>query len=371
MSYSLATLWHDRPRYLPAIVAVAFSAVLMSLQSGMVLGILSIVSLPVDHSAADIWIGAPEVKSVDVGAPIPVRWAARLNLPAVVGREEYVQGAAFWHRGSGGSELTVIHGSRLYPGAFGAAAELTAEARSLLSEPGAVVVDEADLERLGLNVADGAIGEVNGRRVRVVGTVRGLKGLGGANVFCSIDTARYLLRLPADQATYLLAKCRDSAAAAEVVGQLRQYGDMSVFTKGEFSTSTHRHWLLQTGAGVVIVLTTALGILVGVAVTSQTLFAATAASVREFAVLSALGIPRRRMAAAVLTQSFWIGLAGLALAVPVAFGLEGVARLCGAKVVLEATLLIVAAAGTLVTAMLSGIGALRALKLAEPARLLR
>ena len=225
MSYSLATLWHDRPRYLPAVVAVAFSAVLMVLQSGMVLGVLSIVSLPVDHSSADIWIGAPEVKSVDAGAPIPVRWAARLNLPAVIAREEYVQGVTFWHRASGGSELTVVHGSRLYSGAFGAAAELTPEMRSRLSEPGAVVVDESDLGRLGLNDGDGPVGEVNGKRVRVVGTVRGVKGLVGANLFCSLDTARYLLRLPADQATYLLAKCRDTADVAQVAGKLREHGD--------------------------------------------------------------------------------------------------------------------------------------------------
>lgn len=370
MSYSLATLWHDRPRYLPAVVAVAFSAVLMSLQSGMVLGVLSIVSLPVDHSAADIWIGAPEVKSVDVGSPIPVRWAARLNLPDVVAQEEYVQGVAFWHRASGGSELTVVHGSRLYPGAFGAAAELTPELRSRLSEPGAVVIDQSDLGRLGLS-GEGPDGEVNGKRVRVVGTVRGVKGLVGANLFCSLDTARYLLRLPPDQTTYLLAKCSDSANVADVANRLRQHGDMAVFTKAEFSTSTHRHWLLQTGAGIVVGLTTALGILVGVAVTSQTLFAATAASVREFAVLSALGIPRWRMAAAVLTQSFWIGLAGLALAAPVAYSLEAIAEACGAKVILAAGVLAAAAAGTQVTAMLSGVGALRALKLAEPATLLR
>jgi putative ABC transport system permease protein len=370
MSYSLATLWHDRPRYLPAVVAVAFSAVLMSLQSGMVLGVLSIVSLPVDHSSADIWIGAPEVKSVDVGSPIPVRWAARLNLPAVVAQEEYVQGGAFWHRASGGSELTTVHGSRLYPGAFGAAAELTPELRSRLSEPGAVVVDQSDLAVLGLS-GDGPNGEVNGRRVRVVGTIRGAKGLIGANLFCSLDTARYLLRMPPQQTTYLLAKCRDPADAADVAARLRQYGDMAVFTKAEFSASTHWHWLLQTGAGIVVGLTTALGILVGVAVTSQTLFAATVASVREFAVLSALGIPRWRMAAAVLTQSFWIGLAGLALAAPVMYSLQTIAEACGAKVILATGVLCAAAVGTQVTAMLSGVGALRALKLAEPATLLR
>ena len=39
MSYSLATLWHDRQRYLPGMLAVAFSAVLIALQCGLLLGL--------------------------------------------------------------------------------------------------------------------------------------------------------------------------------------------------------------------------------------------------------------------------------------------------------------------------------------------
>src|SRR5439155_20419464 len=131
--------------------------------------------------------------------------------------------------------MTAGHGSRVYRRAFGPAPELTREIPSRLSEPGAVVVDGYDRDRLGLSPGDGSVGEVNGRRVRVVGTVRGVKGLVGANLFCSIDTARFLLRLPPDQTTYLLAKCRDGADAALVAGRLREYGDMAVFNKVEFS----------------------------------------------------------------------------------------------------------------------------------------
>ena len=71
MNYSLATLWHERPRYLPGIGAVAFSAVLIALQCGLLLGLFKITSIPVDHTRADVWIGSPEVLSVDLGRPIP------------------------------------------------------------------------------------------------------------------------------------------------------------------------------------------------------------------------------------------------------------------------------------------------------------
>ena len=57
MSYTLATLWHDRQRYLPGILAVAFSALLIALQCGLLFGLLSISTIPIDRSDADVWIG--------------------------------------------------------------------------------------------------------------------------------------------------------------------------------------------------------------------------------------------------------------------------------------------------------------------------
>jgi len=51
--------------------------------------------------------------------------------------------------------------------------------------------------------------------------------------------------------------------------------------------------------------TVVLALVVGLAVTSQTLYAAAVASLREYAVLDALGIPRWRLAALVLATSFW------------------------------------------------------------------
>ena len=42
MSYALLTLWFDRQRYLPGVLAVAFSALLIALQCGLLFGLLSV-----------------------------------------------------------------------------------------------------------------------------------------------------------------------------------------------------------------------------------------------------------------------------------------------------------------------------------------
>jgi putative ABC transport system permease protein len=198
-----------------------------------------------------------------------------------------------------------------------------------------------------------------------------LKGLSGPYLFCSAETGRQLLRLPPDQVTYLLVRCRERANLAAVQRGLKKYRDMAVLTRAEFSTRSRCHWLFQTGAGIALSCAAVLGLLVGGVITNQTLYAATVASLREYAVLRAMGIPRRWLAANVLIQSFWVGLAGVLASVPLAYGLAWVAGQMGAQALLPAWLVTTAAGVTLLTALLSGVATLRALRLIEPALLLR
>jgi putative ABC transport system permease protein len=371
MSYALATLWHDRQRFLPGIMAVAFSALLIILQCGLLLGLFSITSIPIDYGRADIWVAAPRVLSVDLGRPIPENYLTRVaSQPEVETAEIFLQGFTYWNKPDGGSELCIVIGTRLGEDALGPLTALTPELRARLTEPGTVVVDQGELSRLGID-GEGATAEIAGHAVRVVGLIQGYRSLSGPYVFCSIQTARTLLRLGQEQTTYILARCHTPAEAPQVVQRLREYSTMSAFTRDEFSRRSQLHWLTKTKAGIALGCAAALGLLVGAVVTSQTLYAATAASMREYAVLRALGIPRWRMAAAVLAQSFLIGLAGILLAPPTVYTLAEGARLIGVPVLLPSWLLGAATVVTMGTAMAAGLVALRSLRLIEPALLLR
>src|SRR5579884_3019109 len=212
MSYALSTLWYERQRFLPAVMAVAFSALLIALQCGLLLGLFSITSIPIDESHADVWVAAPIVPSVDLGEPIPEAWQSYLALPEVERTEPYFEGFAYWKKPIGGQELCVVVGCRLGPHALGSIQQLTPDLRARLAELGTVVVDRGEFSRLGITKV-GETAEVAGRRVTVVGTVQGLRSLAGPYVFCSLDTARQLLRLPSGQVSFLLAKCRDKSEA--------------------------------------------------------------------------------------------------------------------------------------------------------------
>ncbi len=373
-SYSLATLVYERQRYVPGVLAVAFSALLIALQCGLLLGLFSITSIPIDHTSADVWMGAPAVLSVDLGRPIPESTLARMGvLPEIERCEPYLQGFAFWAKPGGGSELCMVIGSRLLPDSLGKIDKLTAEQCGMLAEEGTVIIDESDVKRLGIKgVGDKA--EISGHPVRVVSLTRGLPSLAGPYVLCSIPTAKKSLPVQQGQTTtYVLGQCRNPQDAPQVVERLNHYKDVSAFTTSDFSRRTQLHWLLKTKAGIALGYAAALGLLVGAVVTSQTLYAATIASLREFAVLRALGIPRWRIAFMVVSQSFWIGIIGIALALPAVYGLAWAAdRLMGVQIVSVPWWLQTAAAVvTLGMALMSGLFALRSLRQIEPATLLR
>src|SRR5688572_17640430 len=217
MSYALQTLWHEKSRYFPGVLAVAFSAVLMALQFGLMLGLFMITSIPIDRTDPhNVWVGSNDVQSVDLGQPIPESYIGRIpTRPGTRPPEPFVANFANFFKPKGGTELCFMLGSKLEPDSAGAADVLTPELRYRLTEPFAIVVDESDLKRLGLGLDDydptdpDDKPKINGWEVRLVGTVKGLKSLAAPWVFCSDYTARTIMgtMLPPDHTKYLLIRC--------------------------------------------------------------------------------------------------------------------------------------------------------------------
>ncbi|MDY3562384.1 ABC transporter permease [Gemmata sp. JC673] len=375
MSYALQTLWHERQRYASGVLAVTFSAVLIALQCGLLLGLFKITSIPVDNTTADLWVGSREVSSVDLGKPIPVSYVSRVEgTPGVKSVELYIANFANFSKPGGGTELCYLLGSQLDGDSAGLPAMLTADQRNALTMPGAIIVDESDMtKRLGLD-QDGKP-KINGKDVKVVGTVRGLKSLAAPWVLCSEHTARYLLGflMPGDHVTYLLAKCESPERAWAIAAELRsQYGsDMGAYAAEEFSQRSRLYWLTRTKAGVAIGYAALLGLIVGSVITAQTLYSATAANAKEFAILLALGVPRWRISLMVMVQSFWVGVIGVALAYPVCLGLRFGARQIGADVDLRWEVQLGTVVVTVGMALVSGVFALRSVRQIEPMSLLR
>jgi putative ABC transport system permease protein len=369
------TLIYEWRRFLPAMLAVGFAGLLQLLQIALVLGIFGSTSLYVTGSSADVWVGFPGTQSVGQGRSIDADLESRILMdPAVQRVEPYIWVDGDW-RGpteTGGISVFVSGINTAADGLMFARA-LPADLRARLAEPDAVVVDRSELEQLG--VALGQRATINGHQVKVVGVSSGLRALGGVNVLCSLDTARTLDSDPGDSGpTYLVAKLRDPNQAAAVATRLRgatAFGPYTTWSANDFAQQSVRYWLFDTGAGAGVLFLAGIVFLVGAAITSQTLIAAVNGSVREYATLNALGVGVAALRRVVLEQAFWVGALGLLGASVLGTVLMVLARSQDVPVVLNAP----AALGCIVLVMglaaVSGLAAMRTLRHADPATLLR
>jgi putative ABC transport system permease protein len=378
MSVALArkTLVYEWPRFVPAMLAVAFSGLLLLVQTALVLGIFGSAAVFVDRSAGDLWVGYPGTQSVELGRPLPLATEDWLRLnPALATVEPFLWVDGDWRSGPGRGAVSVSV-SGIAPRADGMlfSHALRSGLRERLAQPDSVIVDRADLSKLGVMV--GASVRINGQQVQVIGVASGLRALGGVNVLASLDTARRL-QDPAgreERVTYFVAGLRDPAQAEVERARLNLDGarhGYQVWTRREFSRQAVLYWMFETGAGLGVLFLSGVVCLVGLVITSQSLMAAVAGSVSEYAMLHALGVGMSALRRVVLEQAVWVGAGGMLLGalgsysalllarqhdVPVAFGLwPGLA--CVALV--------------MAIALLSGLAAMRVLRRADPATLLR
>lgn len=369
------SLVHEWRRFVPAMLAVAFSGVLLLVQTALVLGIFGSAGVYVDRSAGDLWVGYPGTQSVELGRPVPLDTEIWLRMDPAVERVEAFRWAdGDWRSPAGQGGVSVfISGIDTGADALLFANALTPELRQRLLQPDAVIVDRADLSKLG--VAEGGRARINGRQVQVVGTAAGLRALGGVNVLASLDTAARLQAGAADpRVAYYVVRLRDPGKAAAVQARLAAGAaphGFEVWTREDFRRRAVTYWMFETGAGLGVLFLAVVVCVVGAVITSQTLMGAVAGSVREYATLHALGVGMGALRKVVVEQAAWVGAAGMLFGGLATGAALELARRHDVPVALGWVPLSACAVLVMAIALVSGLAAVRALHGADPTELLR
>ena len=370
------TLFYEWRKFLPAALAVAFSGLLLLMQPALMFGIFDSASVYINKSAADLWAGYPGTQTIELGRPIPHDTEMALLADPDVARVE----AFHWLDGdwrgpaSHGSVSVFISGIDPRPDGLMFGYAIAQDTRAKLNEPNGVIVDEADLDKLGLDIGGSAT--LNGHRVKIVAATPGLRALGGVNIVTSIATARHLNADASepDKVAYYVAKLRTGANPEQVRDRIQQAWPtrrFTLWTKPQFAHTAATYWMFETGAGLGFVFFTFIVFLVGTVITSQTLVAAVASHVREYAMLNALGAGRGALRRVVLEQALWVGSFGVVVGAIVSILL----MLLASSQSVPMTFDLAAAAGcailVMVIALVSGTLAVRTISHLEPANLLR
>jgi putative ABC transport system ATP-binding protein len=111
----------------------------------------------------------------------------------------------------------------------------------------------------------------------------------------------------------LMVEIRDPARAEIVAAQLNKKGDgkFRAWTRQELADANSGAMLDDQIIGIMLGFSAFLGLLIGVAITWQTLRGAIMANIKEFASLRALGVSMGDLRNIVMELSFWVGIAGV------------------------------------------------------------
>jgi putative ABC transport system permease protein len=373
ISVGWCNLKRDPARLAVAVLGVVFSVVLVTVEVGMLIGMLRNASLLIDTSKADLWVCSPNVKTFDFAPPFNLRKKDRIGaLPGVERVEEYAVSYSACKLANGAEVNIEVIGFD-ERGTLAPKLDLVEGQLEDIHNQDAIVLDEADKAKLGDVKLNDTI-EILNHRARIVGFTRGMRAFTTTPyVFTSMRCAhKYSFLADADSAIYLLVKTAPGANAVSVRDAIRaSVSEIDVHTSAEFSWKTRSYWLVQTGIGMAFLGAAFLGLLVGGAIVSQTLYAMTLEKLPEFGVLKALGASMYEISSIVLQQGFICGITGLALGLMASFAISAAATQAGTSVEITASLVggvIAITAGLCAAAALVSIHRLRRL---EPAAVFR
>lgn len=288
---AIKSMLADRGKLLTSLLGVTFAVVLVNLQGGLLVGLLKKASLLIDHSQADIWVGHRHMNNLDMGTYIPERWVDRIRAVEGVERADpYLIAGGQAALRDGRSEVVLVIGCD--PASLLGNAWVMEEGEAeAIRHPDGVLVDVNAVDKLGgCKVGDTL--EINGHRAVVVGLTRGIVGFTNSPyIFTTLDRARrYTYGVPDDQCSYFLIKAKPGADIPAVCQRLRErVSELDVYDKATYSWTCMEFWLIRTGIGLSFGLATFLGLLVGLAVTAETLYASVSERIKEFATLKAMG----------------------------------------------------------------------------------
>ncbi|MBI3473949.1 MAG: FtsX-like permease family protein [Candidatus Solibacter usitatus] len=334
-SLALRNLFHDKVRLAVTLTGIVFAIVLIIIQLGLFLGFTDITSMLVQHSAADLWIAARGVTNLDSGRPFSEsKLYQALATPGVASAEKYIVQFAVWKRPDGSPESCEVVGFN--PDSMtGGPWNLIEGSAAALKTVDTVILDDFYRKKLGVaRVGDTA--EINGHRARVVGFTKGIRAFTTSpHVFTAYKNALNYTRVGERETVYVLVKAMPGVAPAELKRRLAaRLSDVDLYTTAEWARKTTNYWMFTTGAGGVVLMAAVMGLLVGLVVVAQTIYATTMDHLREFGTLKAMGASNGYIYRVIVKQAVASALLGYTLALAISIPVVRLSRQSSALILL-------------------------------------
>jgi putative ABC transport system permease protein len=305
-------LLHNCPRLFFSLLGVSTAFFLAAAQFGLLIGWISATTALINHAVVDLWVMAKNTRAYDYAPPIPRQYLYRVrSVSSVDWAQAQVVVWNIWVRPNGSTASIQLIG--LDQDGVGGPWQMASGTLQSIHKPETVIVDELYRNLLQVHALSDTA-QMNNMTAKIGGFSQGVRSFSGTpHVFSSLKQALiYDLRYQDDEITYVLVRCRKSVDSKIVQNELREkFQEAEILTSDEFAERTARYWMLGTGAGIGVVLTAILGLLVGAIIASQTLFATTQENICNYMTLLAIGFDRRILVRVLLLQSLIVGVTGI------------------------------------------------------------
>ncbi|MEW6497179.1 MAG: FtsX-like permease family protein [Cyanobacteriota bacterium] len=335
-SISRKNLIEDIPRFLVAQAGIMFAVSLVTIQTGLQYGFASSSSWLIDRSQADIWVASKNMVHLGMTRPLPYeRVNEARQVEGVERAEAVIIRGGDWYQGLVDkiSSVTVV-GAPPEGLLFSPTTQFIQGSFNDLKEPYNIITDNTNLDSLYLKQV-GDFGEINDIRANLVGLTEGTQSIVFGNIiFTSLESAnayinvgltdRRLVRddnftpTPApraieatDSITFVLIRAKPGTNLETLKSRLEKaLPNTRAYTREEMSRQTQIYWQERSGIGFILGLGAVVGVLVGVVVVGQILYASVSDRIKEFGTLKAMGASDQFIYRVIVEQGLWMAILG-------------------------------------------------------------
>jgi len=369
----LKTLLYDKVRFLITVSGVAFAVTLVLVQVGLFVGLLDNSTITIRKLDADLWITSKNSPNLDFVHQFPESNLYRARaVPGVARADNLILSFMQVALPTGAEETAIVYAMEDFS-KWGVPWQITAGSVDDLKRGSFVMFDESASKRFG-PFAVGDYREVNGRRLKVVGTSREAKSFTTTPLaFMDFRRAQELQpELLSGKTSYIVVKLAPGADVETVraeLGRRLPYND--VFTSAAWAERSRGYWIENTGIGFNAFLTVFLGCLVGVVVVAQTLYTSTMEHLKEFGTVKAIGGSNLDIYRMLGKQATVAAVLGFVLGYAPAQLLKPVIAAAGLKLIIAPQTTFIVLLGTVLLCLVSALVSFRKVAGIDPALVFR
>lgn len=323
MRVAMKMLLHDRAKYLALVIGIAFSALLISQQSGIFLSAMQLPARPIrELSAADVWVVNKGVEALDESEPMQEGRLPRVrSIEGVAWAMPFFQTTLKLKTEQGRSKTVVVVAVDDLTLVGAPSTKMVAGDVKDLHKPGGIVMDIPGYTTIfpGRELRMGRTFEMGRKRVEIVGFCRVEPDWSGLPVvYATRSCVAEMLGDASPMMNAIVVRTQEGDSPEEVARRIAERTGLSAYTSSEFESSTIL-WTLETsGLAENFGITIALGVIIGVVIVGQTFYMFSVENLKQFAALKAIGIGNGQILRMIVLQALSVGSLGYCLGIGVA-----------------------------------------------------